>query len=36
MLGLGLWLDTSGLSVAETVDVIIRRADEAMLNPLPR
>ena len=35
MQGLGLWLDTSGLSVAETVDVIIRRADEAMLNPLP-
>ena len=35
MHGLGLWLDTSGMSVAETVEVIIRCADEATLNPLP-
>ena len=34
MHGLGLWLDTSGMSVAETVEVIIRCADEATLNPL--
>lgn len=32
MQGLGLWLDTSGLSVAETVDVIMQRADEALLH----
>lgn len=31
MRGLGLWLDTSGMSVAETVDAIVRRADEALL-----
>ncbi|MDE2837285.1 MAG: AAA family ATPase [Chloroflexota bacterium] len=35
MLGLGLWLDTSGASVVETVDVISRRADEALLAPVP-
>ena len=34
MQGLGLWLDTSRMSVAETVEVIIRCADEATLNPL--
>ncbi|MCY4583686.1 MAG: AAA family ATPase [Chloroflexi bacterium] len=33
MLGLGLWLDTSGMSVVETVDAIARRADEALLSP---
>ena len=32
MKGLGLWLDTSGLSVAETVGVIMQRADEALLH----
>ncbi len=31
MQGLGLWPDTSGMSVAETVEVIIRCADEATL-----
>ncbi len=35
MQGLGLWLDTSGMDVAETVEAIILRADEAMLGPLP-
>ena len=35
MQGLGLWLDTSGMSVAETVEVIVQRADEAILNALP-
>ncbi len=35
MRGLGLWLDTSGLSVAETVDAIIRREDEALLGHMP-
>ena len=35
MQGLGLWLDTSGMSVAETVGVISRCADEAILDPLP-
>ena len=32
MRGLGLWLDTSELSVAETVVAIMRRADEALLD----
>ena len=32
MQGLGLWLDTSGLSVAQTVDAILQRADEALLH----
>ena len=36
MQGLGLWLDTSGVSVGETVETIIRRADEAVLGPLLR
>lgn len=31
MQGLGLWLDTSEMSVAETVETIIRRADEALV-----
>ena len=35
MQGLGLWLDTSGMSVPETVEAIILRADEAMLSPIP-
>ncbi len=30
----GLWLDTSGMSVAETVEAIIRRADEALVTSL--
>lgn len=33
MRGLGLWLDTFGMTVAETVDEIIRRADEALVAP---
>ena len=32
MQGLGLWLDTSGLSVVETVNAIVQRADEALLH----
>ncbi|MXW30933.1 MAG: AAA family ATPase [Chloroflexi bacterium] len=32
--GLGLWLDTSGMSVAETVEMVIRRADEALVTSL--
>ena len=35
MQGLGLWLDTSGMTTDETVETIIRRADEALLG-LPR
>ena len=35
MRGLGLWLDTSGMTVRETVEVIMRRADEAILDALP-
>ena len=35
MQGLGLWLNTSGMSAAETAEAIIRRADEAVLSPLP-
>ena len=35
MQGLGLWLDTSGMTPDETVETIIRRADEALLGPLP-
>ncbi len=35
MLGLGLWLDTSGMNVVETVDAIVQRADEALLAPHP-
>ena len=31
MRGMGLWLDTSGMSVTETVDAIVQRADEALL-----
>ena len=31
MEGVGLWLDTSEMSVAETVDAIMRRADDAIL-----
>ena len=34
MQGLGLWLDTSGMSAVATVETIVRRADEATLNPL--
>lgn len=34
MQGVGLWLDTSGMTVAETVERIIRRADEALVTPL--
>ncbi len=34
MHGLGLWLDTSGMSVQETVEAIILRADEGMLSPI--
>lgn len=30
--GQGLWLDTSGSSVADTVEAIVRRADEALLH----
>ena len=33
MQGLGLWLDTSGMTAAETVDEIVRRADEALAAP---
>ncbi len=33
MQGLGLWLDTSGMTPDETVETIIRRADEAFLAP---
>ena len=33
MRGLGLWLDTSGVTAAETADEIIRRADEALVAP---
>ena len=33
--GLGLWLDTSGMTVRETIEVIMRRADEAILDALP-
>ena len=33
MQGLGLWLDTSDMSVAETVEALIRRADEALVPP---
>lgn len=29
---IGLWLDTSGLSPAQTVDVILRRCDEAVVD----
>ena len=32
MRGLGLWLDTSGLSLAQTVDAVLQRADEALLH----
>ena len=32
--GLGLWLDTSGMSIAETVEAIILDADEAVLSSL--
>ena len=32
---LGLWLDTSRTNVEETVDAIIRRADDALLSALP-
>ena len=35
MRGLGLWLDTSGRTVRETVEVIMRRADAAILDALP-
>ena len=35
MQGLGLWLDTSGMSVPETVKAIILRADEGILSPIP-
>ena len=35
MQGLGLWLDTSGMSVSETVGAIIRRTDEALVPSLP-
>ena len=31
MQGVGLWLDTSGMSVAETVETIVWRADEALI-----
>ncbi len=35
MQGLGLWLDTSGMTPDETVETIIRRADEALLGLPP-
>ena len=33
--GLGLWLGTSGMTVRETIEVIMRRADAAILDALP-
>lgn len=35
MQGMGLWLDTSGISVVETVETVVQRADEALLAPHP-
>ena len=32
MQGLGLWLDTSAMDIAETVETIVQRAGEALLN----
>jgi len=32
MPGLGLWLDTSAMDIAETVETIVQRAGEALLN----
>ena len=32
MQGLGLWLDTSAMDLAETVEAIVRRAEEALLS----
>jgi hypothetical protein len=32
MAGIGLWLDTSALGANETVDAIVARLDEALLD----